>query len=80
MLPIALLLIRFFTAVAINLVAILTGGEHFLWQSGLDDLPARFIRDNAESIAYPISYFIHLSLKQVFVSESSSVCTKIILY
>ena len=31
--------------------------------TGLDDLPARFIRDGAEGIAYPISYIINLSLK-----------------
>ena len=31
--------------------------------TGLDDLPARFIRDGAKGIAYPISYIINLSLK-----------------
>ena len=31
--------------------------------TGLDDLPARFIRDGDEDIAYPISYIINLSLK-----------------
>ena len=31
--------------------------------TGLDDLPARSIRDGAEGIAYPISYIINLSLK-----------------
>ena len=33
--------------------------------TGLDDLPARFFRDGAEGITYPISYIINLSLKQV---------------
>ena len=31
--------------------------------TGLDDLPARSIRDGAEGIDYPISYIINLSLK-----------------
>ena len=31
--------------------------------NGLDDLPARFIHESAESIAYPISYIINLSLE-----------------
>ena len=31
--------------------------------TGIVDLPAKFIRDSAEGIAYPISYIINLSLK-----------------
>ena len=38
--------------------------------TGLDDLPARFIRDGAEGIAYPISYIIdNLSLKTGVVPD-----------
>ena len=37
--------------------------------TGLDDLPARFICDGAEGIAYPISYIINLSLKTGVVPD-----------
>ena len=37
--------------------------------TGLDDLPARCIRDGAEGIAYPISYIINLSLKTGVVPD-----------
>ena len=37
--------------------------------TGLDDLPARFIRDGAEGIAYPISYIFNLSLKTGVVPD-----------
>ena len=37
--------------------------------TGLDDLPARFIRDGAKGITYPISYIINLSLKTGVVPD-----------
>ena len=38
--------------------------------TGLDDLPAKFIRDSVESIAYPISYsYLNLSLKSSVVPD-----------
>ena len=48
--------------------------------SGLADLPARFIRDSAVSIAYPISYIIILSLKTGVVPGEIKTARVIPLY
>ena len=48
--------------------------------TGLDDLPARFIRDVAEGIAYPISYIINLSLKTGVVPDEMKTARVIPLY
>ena len=50
--------------------------------AGLDDLPARFIRDGAEGIAYPISYIrpINLSLKTGVVPDEMKTARVISLY
>ena len=48
--------------------------------TGLDDLPARFIRDGAEGIAYPISYIINLSLKTGVVPDEMNTARVIPLY
>ena len=48
--------------------------------TGLDDLPARFIRDGAEGIAYPISYIINLSLKTSVVPDEMKTARVILLY
>ena len=48
--------------------------------SGLDDLPARFIRDGAEGIAYPIPYIINLSLKTGVVPDEMKTARVIPLY
>ena len=48
--------------------------------TGLDDLPARFIRDGAEGIAYPISYMINLSLKTGVVPDEMKTARVIPLY
>ena len=48
--------------------------------TGLDDLPARFIRDGAEGIAYPISYIINLSLKTGVVPDEMKTARVIPLY
>ena len=46
----------------------------------LDDLPARFIRDGAEGIAYRISYNIYLSLKTGVVPDEMKTARVIPLY
>ena len=48
--------------------------------SGLDDLPARFIPDGAEGIAYPISYINNLSLKTGVVPDEMKTARVIPLY
>ena len=48
--------------------------------TGLDDLPARFIRDGAEGIAYPISYIINLSIKTGVVPDEMKTARVIPLY
>ena len=48
--------------------------------TGLDDLPARFIRDGAEGIAYPISYIINLSLKTGVIPDKMKTARVIPLY
>ena len=48
--------------------------------TGLDDLPAGFIRDGAEGIAYPISYIINLSLKTGVVPDEMKTARVIPLY
>ena len=48
--------------------------------TGLDDLPARFIRDGAEGIAYPISNIFNLSLKKSAVPDEMKTARVILLY
>ena len=48
--------------------------------TGLDDLPARFIRDSAKSIAYLISYTINWSLKTGIVQDEIKTARVIPLY
>ena len=47
---------------------------------GLNDLPARFIRDGGEGMAYPISYIINLSLKTDVVPDEMKTTRVIPLY
>ena len=51
-----------------------------LLTTGLNDLPARFICDGAEGIAYPISYINNLSLKTGVVPDEIKTAGVIPLY